>query len=284
MKSIQVRRHVVVLFPLLAAFLTSLLVSTAAQALTITGTFPGLGKNQELLIEGLPLTDSQFFKNECKMIRGDGNADDCVAPVAVKFNNALPPRSDARLRVVAAGDIGHTQAERDAQGFAATDFVFVYGVFEAGKDPQRLLTTPKLFETTVSTCPGLPDNPQNEHKGIGTDGKACGPNFHSVTDTDMRFETAYFTKPNGTDFFTDMIPDPAKRGDAVTIGKEDLEKLLREGMIELILWPNNSSGTAVAHIKYKSATLTYEVPEPSSLLTVATTLTGLGLLAWRRRR
>ncbi|TMK79893.1 MAG: GAF domain-containing protein [Actinobacteria bacterium] len=75
------------------------------------------------------------------------------------------------LTVVAAGDVGHRQGERDQAGFVVTDFVTV---FNPNKDPIGT-----LYSSTIPNCPGA-----GETGGFQADKTTvCGPNIHSVKPT-----------------------------------------------------------------------------------------------------
>ena len=112
------------------------------------------------------------FGTTCMAIRGANGK--CVPASVFTFNNAPAPLSDGILTVVAAGDVGHRQGERDQAGFVVTDFVTV---FNPNKDPIGT-----LYSSTIPNCPGA-----GETGGFQADKTTvCGPNIHSV-------------KPTGTD-------------------------------------------------------------------------------------
>jgi hypothetical protein len=209
------------------------------------------------------------FGVTCTAIRGANGK--CVPASVFTFNNAPAPLSDGILTVVAAGDVGHRQGERDQAGFVLTDFVTV---FNPNKDPIGT-----LYSSTIPNCPGA-----GETGGFQADGTTvCGPNIHSVKQTGTDDAPG---GSNGVDFFTDQLAQ-ANRGDSITINQAELTILAQGGSIVLTLFPNPGTGNGgVGDIKYKSATLTYNaaVPEPSTFILVAAGFAGLAGELWRKRR
>ena len=209
------------------------------------------------------------FGTTCTATRGANGK--CVPASVFTFNNAPAPLSDGILTVVAAGDVGHRQGERDQAGFVVTDFVTV---FNPNKDPIGT-----LYSSTIPNCPGA-----GETGGFQADKTTvCGPNIHSVKPTGTDDAPG---GSNGVDFFTDQLAQ-ANRGDSITINQAELALLAQGGSIVLTFFPNPGTGNGgVGDIKYKSATLTYNgaVPEAASLILVALGFAVLVGEEWRKRQ